>query len=201
MVSDPSSAQVRGGGKKRSSYCIPGYNSPSKPPLHRQHSTICGKLSTARSRRSHTPLRAYEIDSKALKSLVPPDGRFSRIWTIQGIWEAPRGREPCFFFHCPARSAFGREAVFGSVRAFRALRTARGPIPSAPFSNPLTARARSARSDDSEPQASGEARGGLSARRGRPRLRERRRGELGGFPRRLRFSTGVNPDTNLSKFL
>lgn len=44
------------------------------------------------------PLRAYEIDSKALKSQVPPDGRFSRIWTIQGIWEAPRGREPCFSF-------------------------------------------------------------------------------------------------------
>ena len=48
------------------------------------------------------------------------------------------------FFHCLARSAFGREAVFGSVRAFRALRTARGPIPSAPFSNLLAVRARSA---------------------------------------------------------
>lgn len=44
------------------------------------------------------PLRAYEIGSKALKSQVPPDGRFSRIWTIQGIWEASRGREPCFSF-------------------------------------------------------------------------------------------------------
>lgn len=67
------------------------------------------------------------------------------------------------FFQCLARSAFGREVVFGSVRAFRALRTARGPIPSAPFSNLLAARARSARSGNSEPKPSQRRKEGLRA--------------------------------------
>lgn len=101
------------------------------------------------------------------------------------------------FFHCLAPKGATREAVFGSVRAFRALRTARGPIPSAPFSNLLAARARSARSGNSEPKASGEARRGLAGGGGCPRLWLGFCGELGGFPRQLRFSTGLDPDTNL----
>ena len=199
MVSDPSSAQVRG--QKKKQMLLTGV--PFPPLASASFTSIRYPRQAFRCPIPPIsyPLRAYEIGSKALKSQVPPRWSFfSNLDDTEHLGGSQRARA-LLFFHCLARSAFGREAVFGSVRAFRALRTARGPIPSAPFSNLLAVRARSARSGNSEPKASGEARGGLAGGGGCPRLWLGFCGELGGFPRRLRFSTGVNPDTNLSKSL
>lgn len=75
---------------------------------------------------------------------VPPRWSFfSILYDLGHLKCSQRAKRP-LFIHCPARSVLGREDGSGSGRARRALRTARGPIPSVPYPNPIPQRGRNA---------------------------------------------------------